>query len=390
MKIIPYHAGFLTGKFRRALLGLILQLPILIFLFSSILLSENTTLLISYFMLIGFIGFLTLINLYVQLYEPKLSFFVKYFLFFPFHFFQMTSFLSALPLSILLIFIIFNGITLSTIMLGLKIIVFCLIAASYFILIRSNWVKINKIDLNKLIKNTAQKEYKITHISDLHIGNLTSIKKLKKFIKKINALNNNLIVITGDIITVGDVFIGKIAHTLGQLKAPDGVFIALGNHDYFCTDTKILIKQLESFNLKVLHNMNFKLQTDNFDLLIVGIAGIVNNIEKQKEALKSALQNIELTSKNQINILLAHDPTIFNHQECDDFHITLSGHTHGGQFAIPFFYRKYNLAKRYYPFNSGLYSHKSRYLYVNSGFGVDHLPARIGVPPEIAIITLKS
>ncbi|MEO8213858.1 MAG: hypothetical protein ABI560_11725, partial [Myxococcales bacterium] len=88
-------------------------------------------------------------------------------------------------------------------------------------------------------------------------------------------------------------------------------------------------------------------------------------------------------------VLLAHDPDLFPQAVDRGVALTLSGHTHGGQMGVPLFARKLNLARVMTPFTTGFYQVGSATLYVNRGLGTTGPPVRLGVPPEIAVFTLR-
>jgi len=88
-------------------------------------------------------------------------------------------------------------------------------------------------------------------------------------------------------------------------------------------------------------------------------------------------------------VLLAHDPALFPEAAAGGVDLTLSGHTHGGQLGLPFFARRINLARLTTPLTSGLYRVGTSTLYVNRGLGTTGPPVRLGVAPEIAVLTLR-
>jgi predicted MPP superfamily phosphohydrolase len=88
-------------------------------------------------------------------------------------------------------------------------------------------------------------------------------------------------------------------------------------------------------------------------------------------------------------VLLAHDPALFPEAAARGVELTLSGHTHGGQLGVPFFQRRWNLARLITGFTSGVYTQGASTLFVSHGLGTTGVPIRLLVPPEIAVLTLR-
>jgi predicted MPP superfamily phosphohydrolase len=180
---------------------------------------------------------------------------------------------------------------------------------------------------------------------------------------------------------------------LGGLKAKDGVFSVLGNHDYcmysdMSDDKKkesleeLMAKQRE-MGWKLLMNENFIIGRGRDSVAVVGVE---NTSPSRHFPSKGNLTQAATGTEGMFRILLSHDPL---HWESEiigqDFPLTLSGHTHSMQFSL----LGWSPSRYIFPQYRGLYSRNSQYLYVNPGLGETIFPARIGVMPEITLITLR-
>jgi uncharacterized protein len=223
--------------------------------------------------------------------------------------------------------------------------------------------------------------YRIAQISDLHCGPFVSGQRVTGWVNAVNALRPDLIAVTGDLIASGSAFISIVADALGKLSARDGVFACMGNHDYF-GDGEAMVRALERAGLTVLRNRGVEVGRNGAKLFVAGIDDTWTSRNDMSRALAGRPERTP-------TVLLAHDPSVFPDAVERSIDLTLSGHTHGGQIALPVFGRRVNLAKVMTRFTTDLYRSGSSTLYVNRGLGTTGPPVRLAVPPEIALITLR-
>jgi predicted MPP superfamily phosphohydrolase len=243
--------------------------------------------------------------------------------------------------------------------------------------------------------------FQLTQISDIHAGNITSIDNLEHTVKLINSQNSNVIFFTGDLVNNEAKELIPWINTLSKLKSKDGVYSILGNHDYGDyrswssvkekTDNFNTIKQYQKdmgFNLLI--NDSVYIKRGNQKIAIVGVENWGNGFRKYGDLSKAS----EKIKSEDFKILLSHDPTHWQKKVVDgidNYQLTLSGHTHGGQFGIEIpGYIKWSPVSLRYKYWAGIYKEKNRYLNVNRGLGTTAVPGRLGVWPEITVITLKS
>ncbi len=224
--------------------------------------------------------------------------------------------------------------------------------------------------------------YRVAQLSDLHIGGLTPPRWAEGWAKMSNAAEPDLVVVTGDLVASGVDFHGDIAHVIGKLRADDGVYVAMGNHDYF-GDGEPLVTLLREKGAVVLRNEGTTVTRGNARLFVAG----VDDTWTRRANLDRALRERE---PGMFTMLLAHDPALFPAAVKQGIRLVLSWHTHGGQVALPFFPRLLSLGKLAHRFHLGLYREGDCTLYVHPGLGTTGPPIRVGVAPEIAILTLRA
>ena len=223
--------------------------------------------------------------------------------------------------------------------------------------------------------------YRIAQISDLHCGPFASGARIDRWVARVNALRADLVAVTGDLIASGSAFVPVVAASLGKLRAGDGVFACMGNHDYF-TDGEAMVTALERAGLAVLRNRGVSIRRGDDTLYVAGVDDTWTRRNDVPRALAARPDGAPA-------VLLAHDPALFPEAAAHGVDLTLSGHTHGGQLGVPFLAKRYNLARLMTRFTTGVYRSGPSTLYVNRGLGATALPVRLSVPPEIAVITLR-
>lgn len=233
-----------------------------------------------------------------------------------------------------------------------------------------------------LIKNdtmkTKSESIKVVQITDTQIGSFYSTKNLKKVANKINALNPDIIVFTGDLIDYSNKNpdIDEITTILSSMNARLGKFSVFGNHDYMYKLPRYYrqIMKNSNFNLLINENKKIKLAEDKY-INILGVDEILNGNPNIKY-----LEN--KTDKKNFNLLLAHEPDLVDMLSKDAMNLVLSGHSHGGQIRVPF---KGALVTPPYgrKYTKGFYEINGNHLYVSSGLGSTKLPFRFLNIPEI-------
>ncbi|MES2063649.1 MAG: metallophosphoesterase [Bacteroidota bacterium] len=242
--------------------------------------------------------------------------------------------------------------------------------------------------------------FTITQLSDIHSGSFSSDSGVQKGLDLVNAQASDLVLFTGDLVNNKASEMDRWIPAFAKLKAAYGKFSVLGNHDYgdyvrWETDTEkhdnlVRLKQVHGdIGFKLLLNQSISIKKGEQAISLIGVENWGKGGFHKYGDLEKAAAGLPASS---FNILMSHDPshwdavTLGHHQH---IHLTLAGHTHGMQFGIEFLGFKWSPIKYVYKQWAGLYKQAGKYLYVNRGFGFLGLKGRIGMWPEIAVITLK-
>ena len=226
--------------------------------------------------------------------------------------------------------------------------------------------------------------YRILNLTDIHLGQWINPKYFDSLIDYVNTLNFDLATLTGDYFSYNiDDYDESLEKSLKKLKAGDGKFGVLGNHDHWMSSDKIR-KIFEKSDITDLSNDVYVLEKGEDKLNLAGVDSctvLADDIDLVISKLK----------KDVPSILLAHEPDFaVQSSKTGMFDLQISGHSHGGQFIIPKFkttpFRGPNSTK--YPV--GLYKVENMIQYTSKGLGTNSFRIRINCKPEITIITLKS
>lgn len=239
--------------------------------------------------------------------------------------------------------------------------------------------------------------YRLVHISDFHIGTYDDSRKhiLQKAVDSINAQKANMVVFTGDLQNREPHELYPYASLLSSIKAKDGVYSVMGNHDYAdyikADDIKRAANLREtqrmerSFGWHLLLNDHATITRDSSHIIIAGMENDGNGEHfPQKGDIKKTLNGV---SDHDFIIMLEHDPTSWRRKILpqSNAQLTLSGHTHATQFKL----FGWSLASMIYTEWGGMYYDNERAINVSTGLGA-FLPFRFGVPGEVVVITLKT
>ena len=259
------------------------------------------------------------------------------------------------------------------------------------------WRQVTAKNIELSFKNLPESfdGYRIAHLSDLHLGTFDlSPRTMSKITEKVNALAPDAILFTGDIVNLSPDEVEPFIKDISELKAPDGVYSVLGNHDYLDYvryDTpdgqekaiRRLIGIERSAGMDLLLNENRIIRHGDDSIAIVGV---------ENDGLPPFPERGDLTKAQEglpdgiFKILMSHDPTHWRRKVLpdSDIDLTLSGHTHAMQFRIGNFSPSMFIYKEW----GGLYTEGDRKLYVSTGTG-GNIAFRWGAWPEIDIITLR-
>lgn len=224
-------------------------------------------------------------------------------------------------------------------------------------------------------------DYQILHLSDLHLGGLSSGGDQVLAAAELHA---DLVVVTGDLIESRR-YIGACAHLLGSLRAPDGVVCVLGNHDHgwFAGRTQAawLVRELAAVGVRTLSNTAVPLERGGERVWLVG----VDDPHSHRTNLARAYATVP---EGAVSILLAHSPDVFSQLPPGRADLVLTGHCHGGQVRTPWG-PIYTRTRRKFPDVLGLQEVDGTPVHMSGGLG-SSIPLRLLCPPEVTVLHLAA
>ncbi len=241
--------------------------------------------------------------------------------------------------------------------------------------------RIEKVDvpLDRISKNFEG--FRIVQLSDIHVGPTIKRDFVREIVERSNALEPDIIVITGDLVDGTVDYLKEDVEPLRDLSAKTGKYFVTGNHEYY-SGVFPWIDKLQELGMDVLRNEHRVITRNNSNIVIGG----VNDLRAEQivpEHKTDAFASLAGAPEAEAKILLAHQPVSVYDGEKAGYDLQLSGHTHGGQY-FPFS----KLIGFAQPFVAGIYQYKNTCLYVNRGTGYWGPPIRLGSPAEITELTL--
>lgn len=230
---------------------------------------------------------------------------------------------------------------------------------------------------------------RLTHLSDLHVGELFTPSRLPELVQITNQLSGDLIAITGDLLDLTLEHLDQTIDAVKQMEAPLGVWLVMGNHDHLHDGSEV-IRRCRAAGLSMLVNESVQVMHRGSRITIGGIDWAKRDHELARYVQSSFGET--LAADDSLRLLLSHHPNAFDAAAAHYVDLTLSGHTHGGQ--VKLFDRRgrkgsIGLGSLTHRYPHGLYHRSGSYLHVTSGVG-SWFPLRFQCPAELACLTLRS
>ena len=226
---------------------------------------------------------------------------------------------------------------------------------------------------------------RVAFLSDFHTGShAEDVARLAGIVAEARSFDPDLVLLGGDFVNMqlfggGRVPPRVVAAILARLDGACGRFAVLGNHDYIYGAEEV-VAALRAHGIPVLDDEHRDVTFQSRAVRIVGIPD-AHVRRKRSERLLASL------APEQPTIVLTHDPVWFA-DVAGGSHLTLAGHTHGGQVSLPGLGILTNSSKAPLRWTHGLVTERGQYLYVTSGIGTSVLPLRWRVPPEFVVLDL--
>ncbi len=249
---------------------------------------------------------------------------------------------------------------------------------------------------------------RITQLSDIHASSFMPISEVRRAVGMANELGGDLAVVTGDFLTIRTDPLEDCIAELSHLRAPLGIWGCNGNHESYANAEAEAATLFRRFGMRLLRKENAEVRWQGSAVNLIGV-----DYQRQRDLEGDPapmLLGLEpLVRRDVPNILLSHNPNSFPRAAELGIELSLAGHTHGGQVRVEILDHSWSPASFLTPYVAGLYQRPllaaqsltdeqvmsslpagpSSRIYVNRGLGTIGAPVRLGVPPEITLMTLR-
>ena len=222
---------------------------------------------------------------------------------------------------------------------------------------------------------------RIVQLSDIHLSPFLSERELAIAVAMANETNAHLALVTGDMISFHRDPLDACLRHLAGVRAEAGIFGCLGNHEVYANAEDYATEQGARLGIRYLRSEAVRLK---FGGAVMNLAG-VDYQRFHKPYLTGAEKMI---APGVFNVLMSHNPDVFPVAARQGYDLTIAGHTHGGQVRVEILRADLNVARFFTPYVDGLYQKGGRSIFVSRGIGTIGLPARLGAPPEVALLRL--
>ena len=222
---------------------------------------------------------------------------------------------------------------------------------------------------------------RVVQLTDIHAGLHMSRKEMRQLADRVNALEPDVCVLTGDYITNSMQFLAGCVEEMAKIRAGYGTFASMGNHDLWFAGASRVESVFRANGIPLLMNAHRVIQTPRGPFAIAGIDDLLHGAPDLGAALRGLSPGVP-------TMLLSHRPEVFPEAAARGVRLTLSGHYHGGQVRMLLPGGSTSFADLRTPYPRGLFQKQDSYLYVSRGIGTTFIPVRINAPPEITLLTL--
>lgn len=222
---------------------------------------------------------------------------------------------------------------------------------------------------------------RIVQITDIHMSPFLTERELNRAIAMANETRANLALVTGDLITSPADPLDVCLARLAGLRSDAGTFGCLGNHEVYARVEDYVEREGARLGMRFLRSETAPLKFGNAAMNLAGVDYQHLNEPYLVGAEKMALPGA-------FNVMLSHNPDVFPVAAAQGWDLTISGHTHGGQVRVEILHQDMNVARFFTRYVDGIYQNGASSIFVSRGIGTIGLPARIGAPPEVALLRL--
>jgi len=222
---------------------------------------------------------------------------------------------------------------------------------------------------------------RIVQLTDIHLGPFLTERELARAVAMANETYAHLALVTGDMISFYRDPLDACLKQLAGLRAEAGIYGCLGNHEVYAQAEDYATEQGARLGIHYLRSQAVRLK---FGGAAMNLAG-VDYQRFHKPYLRGTEKMVE---PGMLNILMSHNPDVFPVAARQGYDFTIAGHTHGGQVRMEILRADLNVARFFTRYVDGLYQERGRSVFVSRGIGTIGMPARLGAPPEVALLRL--
>jgi hypothetical protein len=262
-------------------------------------------------------------------------------------------------------------------------------AAAWALLVEPRGLIVRRRDLRLPEWPARLDGLRVALVSDVHAGGLhMDSARVGRVVERVQREQPDLVLVLGDLVDVDAPLTDEdaarpepVAVELGRLRAPLGVVAVLGNHDWRAGGHRVA-RALRRAGLTVLENDVVRVGAGERELWLAGLADAT---EREPDIAGT----LAVVPEDAAVIVLSHDPDVFPHVP-DRVALTVSGHTHGGQIALPVVRRVWTPSRHGERYAGGHVVEDGRHMVVSRGIGTSSFPLRLGAPPELVVLRLFS
>jgi len=254
-------------------------------------------------------------------------------------------------------------------------------AMSFGILVQRTDIRLREVDVPIFSLPKDLDGLRIVQLSDIHLSPFLSERELERAVDMANGLRANLALVTGDLISSHGDPLDACLRQVARLRADAGTLGCLGNHEIYAGVVEEATRKAARLGVGFLRQESRRLRFGNAALSIAGVDYQPTGTDYLRGAERSIAPGVP-------NILLSHNPDVFDVAARQGWDLTIAGHTHGGQVMVEILHQQLSAARFYTPYVYGLFRQGRSSIWVTRGIGTVGVPVRLGAPPEVALLRL--
>lgn len=255
------------------------------------------------------------------------------------------------------------------------------VATGYGIFVERTQIKLREEDIRIPGLHPDLDGLRIVQLTDIHMSPFLSERELNRAIGIANDTRANLALVTGDLITSAADPLALCLTRLAGLRADAGIFGCMGNHEIYAETQDYTEREGARLGMRFLRSASEPLRFGNATLNLAGV-----DYQHLKEPYLVGAE--KMVRPGALNVMLSHNPDVFPVAARQGWDLTIAGHTHGGQVRVEILRQDLNIARFFTPYVDGIYRDGASSIFVSRGIGTIGLPARLGAPPEVALLRL--